>query len=119
MPSICDLDELRPSRAGGDAAACSAAARKRYPTKREALAVIPEGRFERSLIRSSRYLLLSLTLTIGSGVLASAGANRQAISVDSPEPRGFAACLGGRTNRRQVTPLASPNRPPSPASPPV
>jgi len=44
--------------------------KKRYPTKREVLAVIPRECFDRSLIRSSLSLFLSLALTVGSAGLA-------------------------------------------------
>ncbi len=70
MPSICDLEDLPSSEACGHAAASCAAVEKRYPTKREVLAAIPEECFERSLLTSSFYLFLSLAMTIGSGALA-------------------------------------------------
>ena len=40
------------------------------PTKKQVLATIPEDCFERSLLKSSAYLLASLVLTIGPGVAA-------------------------------------------------
>ena len=43
---------------------------KQYPTKAEVLAAIPPECFDRSLIKSTLYLLISLAMTIGSGVLA-------------------------------------------------
>jgi multidrug transporter EmrE-like cation transporter len=70
VPSICDLEDLPSSEACGHAAASCAAVEKRYPTKREVLAAIPEECFERSLLKSSVYLFLSLAMTIGSGALA-------------------------------------------------
>ena len=70
MPSICDLEDLPSSEARDNDAASCATAEKRYPTKREVLAVIPEECFDRSLIKSSLHLFLSLAMTIGSGALA-------------------------------------------------
>ncbi len=40
------------------------------PSRRDVMSVIPQACFERSLWRSCRHLAMSLTLTIGSGVLA-------------------------------------------------
>jgi fatty acid desaturase len=40
------------------------------PSRRDVMSVIPQACFERSLWRSCRHLAVSLTLTIGSGVLA-------------------------------------------------
>ncbi|MEO8498638.1 MAG: fatty acid desaturase, partial [Planctomycetota bacterium] len=40
------------------------------PTKRQVLAAIPEDCFERSLVRSSVYMLTSLSLTLGCGFAA-------------------------------------------------
>jgi len=45
-------------------------AAKPYPTKKEVLAVIPAVCFDRSLVKSSGFLLVSLALTIGSGSIA-------------------------------------------------
>ena len=70
MPSICDLEDLPSSEARDNDAASCATAEKRYPTKREVLAVIPEECFDRSLIKSSLHLFLSLAMTIGSAALA-------------------------------------------------
>ena len=70
MPSICALKELPSSEGRVNDAASRETTQKRYPTKREVLAVIPEECFERSLIRSSLSLFLSLAMTIGSGALA-------------------------------------------------
>ena len=70
MPLVCDLDDLSSSHAREQLADCSTTSTKKYPTKREVLAVIPPECFERSLLTSSLYLLASLTMTIGSGVLA-------------------------------------------------
>ena len=70
MPRSCTLEE-RSSSAGRDAETTSGkTAKTRYPTKGEVLAVIPKECFERSLLRSSLSLCVSLALTIGSGVLA-------------------------------------------------
>ncbi len=44
--------------------------KKNYPTKSEVLAVIPKECFERSLVRSTLSLFLSLAMTIGCGALA-------------------------------------------------
>ena len=70
MPSICALEELPSSEGRVNDAASGETTQKRYPTKREVLAVIPEECFDRSLIRSSLSLFLSLAMTIGSGALA-------------------------------------------------
>ena len=70
MPLVCDLDDLSSSHAREQLADCSTTSIKKYPTKRDVLAVIPAECFERSLLTSSLYLLASLTMTIGSGVLA-------------------------------------------------
>jgi fatty acid desaturase len=70
VPSICDLEVLRSPEASGHDAAAGRCAKKRYPTKREVLAVIPEACFDRSLLRSSLSLVLSLAMTLGSGALA-------------------------------------------------
>ena len=40
------------------------------PSRRDVMSAIPQACFERSLWRSCRHLAVSLTLTIGSGVLA-------------------------------------------------
>lgn len=70
MPSSCDLEDL-PSVARSDkGAAASLPAKKRYPTKAEVLAAIPEECFNRSVFRSSLSLLASLAMTIGSGAAA-------------------------------------------------
>ncbi len=70
MPSPCALEDLPSSEARDEAAASGSTTTRRYPTKREVLAVIPDECFERSLIRSSLSLFLSLAMTVGSGVLA-------------------------------------------------
>lgn len=70
MPSSCALEDLPSSDARDTEAASGNATRNRYPTKAEVLAVIPEECFERSLLRSSLSLFLSLAMTVGSGVLA-------------------------------------------------
>jgi fatty acid desaturase len=44
--------------------------KKHHPTRSEVLAVIPKECFERSLVRSSLSLFLSLAMTIGCGALA-------------------------------------------------
>jgi omega-6 fatty acid desaturase (delta-12 desaturase) len=72
VPSICALENRPPSEPRDNDAASGTATRKRYPTKREVLAVIPKECFERSLFRSSLSLFLSLAMTVGSGVLAHA-----------------------------------------------
>jgi fatty acid desaturase len=71
-PLVCDPGDLSSSEASGNEPAHSTTTKKRYPTKREVLAVIPAECFERSLLKSSLYMLPSLVMTIGSGVLASA-----------------------------------------------
>jgi omega-6 fatty acid desaturase (delta-12 desaturase) len=53
-----------------DSTSLSSEAVKRYPTKAEVLASIPAECFDRSLVKSSLYLFVSLTMTLGSGVLA-------------------------------------------------
>lgn len=70
MPSICDLEDLSSSQARVHDAASRTAAKRRYPTKTEVLAVIPAECFDRSLLKSSLSLCLSLAMTIGSGVIA-------------------------------------------------
>jgi len=70
VQSICELEDLSSSGASGHRTASCPTAEKRYPTKREVLAVIPDECFDRSLIKSSLSLFLSLAMTIGSGALA-------------------------------------------------
>ena len=70
MPSICALEHLPPSEARDHDAASGKSTKKQYPTKTEVLAVIPAECFDRSLIRSSLSLCMSLATTIGSGFLA-------------------------------------------------
>ncbi len=70
MPSTCLVENPLPSAAVDNNASLSPEAEKQYPTKAEVLAAIPAECFDRSLIKSSFYLLISLTMTIGSGVLA-------------------------------------------------
>lgn len=70
MPSTCLVEAPLPSAAVDNNASLSPEEEKRYPTKAEVLAVIPAECFDRSLIKSSFYLFVSLTMTIGSGVLA-------------------------------------------------
>ncbi len=70
MPSTCDLEDLPSVGASHEDAAGGTRPAKRYPTKREVLAAIPEECFERSLMRSSLSLVFSLAMTIGSGALA-------------------------------------------------
>ena len=70
MSLVCDPEVPSTSEVGENAEPCRTAAEKRYPTKQEVLAAIPAECFERSLAKSSLYLLSSLVLTIGSGVLA-------------------------------------------------
>ncbi len=72
MSSICDLEVLRSPGASGHDAAAGTTAKKRYPTKREVLAVIPSECFDRDVGTSSLYLFLSLAMTLGSGALAHA-----------------------------------------------
>ena len=66
MSRHCALADDPSTKGRGDAAKSGTAATTRYPTKSEVLSVIPERCFERSLIRSSLSLIMSLTLTIGS-----------------------------------------------------
>jgi len=70
VPSICALEHLPPSEARDHDAASGKSTKKQYPTKTEVLAVIPAECFDRSLIRSSLSLCMSLATTIGSGFLA-------------------------------------------------
>jgi len=70
VPSVCALEDLPPSAGCEHVAAAGATTKKRYPTKREVLAVIPAECFDRSLIRSALSLIVSLAITIGSGALA-------------------------------------------------
>lgn len=70
MPSVCALEDLPTSAGREHVAAAGATTKKRYPTKREVLAVIPAECFDRSLIRSALSLIVSLAITIGSGALA-------------------------------------------------
>ena len=70
MPSVCALEDLPPSAGCEHVAAAGATTKKRYPTKREVLAVIPAECFDRSLIRSALSLIVSLAITVGSGALA-------------------------------------------------
>jgi hypothetical protein len=70
VSSVCDLEASQPPELSGHDAAAGTCATKRYPTKREVLAVIPQACFDRSLLRSSLSLVLSLALTLGSGALA-------------------------------------------------
>ena len=72
MASACALKHVPFSETRDHDAASGKTAKKRYPTRSEVLAVIPKECFERSLIRSSLSLLVSLAMTIGSGVLAHA-----------------------------------------------
>jgi omega-6 fatty acid desaturase (delta-12 desaturase) len=67
---VCALEDLPPSAGCEHVAAAGATTKKRYPTKREVLAVIPAECFDRSLIRSALSLIVSLAITIGSGALA-------------------------------------------------
>jgi fatty acid desaturase len=67
---VCDKEVRSSSDAIDQEAAADAAVERRYPTKSDVIAVIPAECFERSLIKSSLYLVSSLVLTIGSGVLA-------------------------------------------------
>ena len=72
MASTCALKNVASSETRDHDAASGKTTKKRYPTRSEVLAVIPKECFERSLIRSSLCLLVSLAMTIGSGVLAHA-----------------------------------------------
>ena len=70
MASTCALKNVPSSETRDHDAASGKTTKKRYPTRSEVLAVIPKECFERSLIRSSLSLVLSLAMTIGSGALA-------------------------------------------------
>ena len=70
MLFVSDQNGLWSSEACGNEEVCTASVEQAYPTKTEVLAVIQEECFERSLIKSSLYLLSSMVLTIGSGVFA-------------------------------------------------
>ncbi len=70
MSSICDLEDPPPAVAIEHDAALRSPSEKRYPTKAEVLAAIPAECFDRDLITSSLYLLASLVMTVGSGVVA-------------------------------------------------
>lgn len=70
MPSTCLVENPPSSAAIENGTSLGSEAVKRYPTKAEVLASIPEECFDRSLFKSSLYLFVSLTMTLGSGVLA-------------------------------------------------
>ena len=70
MPSTCLVENPPASAAIENGTSLGSEAVKRYPTKAEVLASIPEECFDRSLFKSSLYLFVSLTMTLGSGVLA-------------------------------------------------
>jgi fatty acid desaturase len=67
---VCDQEDRQSSIGIEDIRVGGMATEKTYPTKSEVLAVIPVECFERSLTKSALSLLVSLTMTIGSGVLA-------------------------------------------------
>ena len=62
MPSTCLVENPLPSAAVDNNASFIPEAGKRYPTKAEVLASIPEECFDRSLVKSSVYLFVSLTM---------------------------------------------------------
>ena len=70
MPSTCLVENPPSSAAIENGTSLGSEAVKRYPTKAEVLASIPAECFDRSLVKSSLYLFVSLTMTLGSGVLA-------------------------------------------------
>jgi len=70
VPSICDLEDPPSSAGSGNPATPNTPAKNRFPTKAEVLAAIPKECFNRSVIRSSLSLLISLAMTLGSGALA-------------------------------------------------
>ncbi len=70
MPSICERKRVLPAATDHGDAPLEATPEKRYPTKSEVLAAIPDECFDRSLVRSSLSLVLSLAMTIGCGVFA-------------------------------------------------
>ena len=70
MSSTCFVENPLPLAAIDNGTSLSSEAVKRYPTKAEVLASIPAECFDRSLVKSSLYLFVSLTMTLGSGVLA-------------------------------------------------
>jgi len=69
---VCDLENRSPPKVHLNTPAAGTSPPVQYPTKSDVLAVIPAECFERSLIRSSVYLVMSLALTLGSGLLAAA-----------------------------------------------
>ena len=70
MLLVCDHEDRSSPATHLQSEAHGTSEEKRYPTKQEVLAVIPPECFERSLVKSSLYLLASLVMTIGSGLLA-------------------------------------------------
>ncbi|MDA0255820.1 MAG: fatty acid desaturase [Planctomycetota bacterium] len=70
MPSSCDLEDPPSAAASGNPATPNTPAKNGFPTKAEVLAAIPKECFNRSVIRSSLSLLMSLAMTLGSGALA-------------------------------------------------
>ena len=70
MSLVCDQEDRLSLEETHSEDARDAFSAKTYPTKKEVLAAIPAECFERSLVISSCYLLISLALTLGSGLLA-------------------------------------------------
>ena len=70
MSSICLLEDPVPPAATDDDEILSKATPKQYPRRAEVLAAIPAECFDHNLFKSFFYLFASLTMTIGSGVLA-------------------------------------------------
>ena len=70
VPSICELEDPLPFVAIDGDANCDPITKKQYPTKAEVLAAIPAECFERDLLKSSFYLLISLAVTVCIGMLA-------------------------------------------------
>lgn len=67
---VCDQENLSSPEPSESYEHSNSAPQKIYPSKQEVLAVIPAECFERSLTKSSLYLAMSLSLTIGSGLFA-------------------------------------------------
>jgi fatty acid desaturase len=67
VPLVCDQEDLSSLGRSASTEPYSETPAARYPSKKEVLAVIPADCFERSLAKSSVYLAMSLSLTIGAG----------------------------------------------------
>ena len=68
VPLVCDREEPSSLEELAYETSCESNSEKRYPTKKEVLAAIPAECFERSLVKSSCYLVASLAMTIGAAL---------------------------------------------------